>query len=70
MALYALDPWGDQRADLRMAQIVWAALQPHSRSRIEASSFRLFPDEMHDVPENADAQEREWMIRLNRLAGE
>lgn len=28
-ALYVVDPWGEQRADLRSAQVAVAALAPH-----------------------------------------
>lgn len=66
---WSIDPWGEQRADQRAANIAWASVQPHSRAKIDAASFLLYPDEMHDVPENADAEERALMMKLSRLAG-
>lgn len=68
MAFYALDPWGDQRADMRMAQTVWAILQPQSKSQIDANDYRLFPDDAHDLPEDVGDKERAWMLKLNRSA--
>lgn len=68
MAFYALDPWGEQRADMRMAQTVWATLAPHSKARIDANDFRLFPDEAHDLPDDVEAQEKAWMMKLGRMA--
>ena len=68
MAFYALDPWGEQRADMRMARMVWAVLQPHTKANIDPQDFLLFPDDAHDLPDDADAQEREWMLKLSRKA--
>jgi hypothetical protein len=68
LAFYSLDPWGEQRADMRMAKIVWAALQPNSKARLDPNDFRLFPDEAHELPDDIDDQEKAWMLKLNRTA--
>lgn len=69
MEFYKIDPWGEQRADMRMGQIVWAAISPHTQSKVDPNDFRLFPDEARDLPEDVDAKERRWMLRLNRTEG-
>ena len=66
LAFYSLDPWGDQRADMRMAQIMWSVIQPQTKTKIDANDYRLFPDEAHDLPEDVSDQEKEWMLKLNR----
>ena len=68
MAFYSLDPWGEQRADLRMAQTVWAVLQPNSKAKLDANDFRLYPDEANELPDDISEQERQWMLKLNRVA--
>lgn len=65
-AFYSLDPWGDQRADMRMAQTIWAILQPQSKAKVDPNDFLLFPDDAHDLPEDVDSQERQWMMKLSR----
>lgn len=69
MAFYGMDPWGEQRGDLRMAKMVCAILSPHTKARLDPGDFMLFPDEEHDLPEGLDEQERVWKMRLDRLAG-
>ncbi len=39
LTAYAVDPWGEDRADLRMRRQVWAALQPHSKRRLREDRF-------------------------------
>lgn len=39
--VYAIDPWGDERDDLRMQRLAWATFQPHSRKRLSESMFAL-----------------------------
>ncbi len=37
---YRLNPWGEERADMRMARQVWATLQPHvGKKKIRESEF-------------------------------
>lgn len=67
LAFYALDPWGEQRADMRMTQAVAASIAPHSKSKIDPNDYMLFPDAAHDLPDDVDGQEREWMMKLGRL---
>lgn len=38
-AYYAVEPFGEDRADLRMARQVWATLQPHSKRQLAESDF-------------------------------
>ena len=66
IAFYNIDPWGEQRADLRMARIAWAVLQANSRQPISEDALRLFPDEAHSLPDDVSAEERQWMLALNR----
>lgn len=70
MQFYAIDPWGEQRADMRMAQTMWAVLQPHTKAALDANDFMLFPDEANELPDDIDAKERRWMLKLNRNAKE
>jgi hypothetical protein len=37
--LYSLEPFGQARDDMRMARIVWALLQPHSKKKLDESKF-------------------------------
>lgn len=53
---------------MRMAQIVWGTIAPHSKGKIDAADFRLFPDEAHDLPDDVDAQEKAWMLKLGRVS--
>jgi hypothetical protein len=39
--IYGIDPWGEERDDLRMARIVWAALRPHYKRSIRERDFVL-----------------------------
>ena len=68
MAFYGLDPWGDQRADMRMARLAWAMLAPHTKTPVDQNDFLLFPDEAHELPDDVEAQERAWMMKLSRSA--
>lgn len=54
---------------MRMAQLARIVLMPHSKQAIDASDFLLFPDDMNELPEDVDAQERAWMAKLNRMGG-
>ena len=65
-AFYSIDPWGEQRADLRMARIAWAVLQVNSKQPIDEAGLRLFPDEANELPDDVSPQERQWMLALNR----
>lgn len=38
-AAYEADPWGEERADLRMARLCWAATQPHSKKKVREKDF-------------------------------
>lgn len=41
LAMLALEPLPDVRADLRAARQTWAALQPHSKRRLQEGDFVL-----------------------------
>ena len=66
IAFYRIDPWGEQRADLRMARIVWAVLQVNSKQPVSEDELRLFPDEANELPDDVSPKERQWMLALNR----
>ena len=66
MAFYSLDPWGDQRADMRMTRLICAALAPHSKSTLDPRDYMLFPDDAHDLPDDVSDQEKQWMRKLAR----
>lgn len=68
-AFYRLDPWGEQRADLRAAQIAVATLAPHTPKGSPLPNPRdllLFPDDRLDLPDDLEAQEQQWMLELKR----
>lgn len=69
MAFWSIDPWGEQRADLRAARMVWAALAPHSKSALDENDYRLFPDEANELPDDVSEQEKAWMLKLQRSGG-
>jgi hypothetical protein len=70
-AFYAVDPWGEQRADMRMSQIMWAALLPHVKSRnsLRPADWLLYPDKTADLAlvEGVEERELQWMkmLRMN-----
>ncbi|WP_257556411.1 hypothetical protein [Sphingobium sp. CFD-2] len=68
-AFWELDPQGEQRADIRMSRIMWATLQPHTRSAVDPTEFMPFPDDVHDLPEDVTSAERQMMAKLKRTAG-
>ena len=65
IAFYALDPWGEQRADMRAAKIASAALAPHSKAPPRLSDHLLFPEEEMGLP--ADMEDR-WDRVLDAAA--
>lgn len=68
-AFYSLDPWGEQRADMRLARLVWATLAPHAKTPIDENDHMLFPEDALALPDDVDPQEREWMLKLDRVGG-
>lgn len=71
-AFYAIDPWGEQRADLRMTQIMYAAMAPYAKSpgSLRPNDWMLYPDKTLDlalVEGLADDRELQWMktLRMN-----
>lgn len=69
-AFYEMDPWGEQRADLRMSMMMWASLRPHSKATIDPLGFMLYSDDKNDIPDDVSPDEARWMRMLNRKAGE
>jgi hypothetical protein len=41
IAAYDADPWGEERADMRMARLVWATLQPYSKRKLNENKYRF-----------------------------
>ncbi len=39
MADYSIEPWGDEKADLRAALIIWASLAPHCKDGIKLETI-------------------------------
>jgi hypothetical protein len=66
IAFYSIDPWGDQRADMRMARLAKTLLLPHTKSEIDPNDFLLFPDDAHELPDDVEGKERDWMLKLQR----
>ena len=59
MAYYALDPWGDQRADLRMAQLLSLYHNAHIAKKGQAlapAAFMPFRDEPPPAPQTQEQQ--------------
>jgi len=54
---------------MRAAQIVWAALAPHSTSPKMPADYMMFPEDALAIPEDVDGRERDWMLQLSRTAG-
>jgi len=52
---------------MRMARMVWAMLAPHSKSPQPEAEHMLFPEDMLDLPDDVDAEERANMLKLLRL---
>jgi len=66
MAFHRMDPFGEYRADLRMARSL--AFQCKTPPPLE--DFVLFPDDKNDLPEDVSAHEQQWMLALSRNAGD
>lgn len=68
LAFYGIDPWGEQRSDLRMAKLMGAVLEPHLRPgvQVDLNDFLPYPDAAHDLPDDVDETERKWMLKLSR----
>lgn len=66
VVFYRLDPWGEQRADMRAAQIAAATLAPHSKTPPDPASLLLFPEDRLDVPDDLSTAEQRWMLELKR----
>ena len=66
MGYYPIDPFDNQRGDLRSAQQVAASLAPHSKKSVKPEDFLLFPEKAVDLPtvEDVAGREREWMKML------
>lgn len=65
---YSVDPWGDQRADLRNAQlacIMANAWRGRKQAPIQLATFLLFPDEDNKPPVG---DMRQLMSRLRAQA--
>lgn len=69
LAMYELDPWDEQRADMRIAKLICAVLAPHTRQSLSPSEFMLFPDDAHDIPDDVSAAEQAMMLKMSRLGG-
>lgn len=41
LAAYNAEPWGEERADMRMARQVWATLQVASKKKLKESNYRF-----------------------------
>lgn len=70
LQFYLLDPWGEQRADMRMARLGGLVAQPHLKQGVtlDTSDFLLFPDDANDLPDDMTPQEKKWARKLK--AGE
>lgn len=51
---------------MQAANIMWAAIQPHSKNRIDPNDYLLFPDDAHSLPDDVASEEKAWMLRLQR----
>lgn len=71
MAFYEIDPWGDQRDDMRMARLATTIIQPHLKpgAKVNPADYMLYPEDALELPEDVDAQERAWMLTLGRAVG-
>lgn len=55
--------------DLHFAHLTAALLKPHVKGTPDPHSFRLFPDDRLDLPEDVEGQEQAWMLTLRRNEG-
>lgn len=54
---------------MRHAALSRTVLLPHSRQAIDQREFMLFPDDVHDLPDDASDEERQMMLKMSRLGG-
>jgi len=54
---------------MRMARLVWATLAPHTKTPPDPADHMLFPEDALDLPDDIEAQERDWMLKLQRSGG-
>lgn len=55
---------------MRMARLIVNLLGPHLKSgaTLDPQDYMLFPDDAHSLPDDVDAKERAWMLKLDRSA--
>lgn len=63
---YQVDPWGEVRADMRMARMCWAVQQIHTKRKIAESVYRLQFLPAPDV--TPEAFRRKLDTKMQRLA--
>lgn len=54
LALYSIDPWGEQRADMRIGQVAQITYNANSKKPRKLQDFMLFhakPEDRGDSPE-------------------
>ena len=67
---YALEPWGEQRQDLRAAQMCVAALQPWTKKTLKIQDFVLKVTAGSRAPEEMDADRlKRKAMALNAMMG-
>lgn len=57
---------------MRMARLASTAILPHVKpgTKVDPQDYMLFPDDAHELPDDVPDQERAWMLKLNRTAGD
>lgn len=58
-----IEPFGEQRADMRSALVVRATQGG------TVSDHMLFPDDRHEIPDDVSAAEQAMMLKMQRLGG-
>ena len=64
-----IERFGEQAADMRHAALSRNLLMPHTRQSLDQRDFLLFPDDVHDLPDDVSDEEAAMMLKMSRLGG-
>lgn len=69
MAFYAIDPWGEQRADMRMAKMTQATYTGPLKRPPDLSDLMLYPDGGRPEEDATEQTPEQIAAILSRMAG-
>jgi len=65
--VYAADPWGEQRADMRMARTVWAIFQSPRKQRINERDYLFTFSAAEAAPQTPEEYQSDYRAKAHRM---